>query len=140
MQIIFYAGMDIEAPCGRCKSDTRHRILTLTDGTPDNLICGHCNSVHKYRAERTKPEPRAQRGVTGATIARPRPTASPGRFQELMVAEQAGTKTAPYSPAHRWEEGTWMDHPSFGLGRVQKRFGKKVDVLFRQGLKTLISG
>jgi hypothetical protein len=137
MQKNFYAGMDIEAPCGRCKSDTRHCILTMTDGVPDNLICGHCKSVHKYRAERPTPVPRAPRG---AAVARPRPSASPSRFQELMVAEQAGTTAKPYSPAHRWEEGAWMDHPSFGLGRIQKRFGKKVDVLFREGLKTLISG
>lgn len=140
MQKSFYAGMEIDAPCGRCKSDTRHRILTLTDGIPDNLICGHCSSVHKYRPDRPKPGPRAPRGATGATVARPRPSASPGRFQELMVAEQAGSKSKPYSPAFHWEEGAWMDHPSFGLGRVQKRFGKKVDVLFREGLKTLISG
>ena len=138
MQKTFYAGMEIDAPCGRCKSDTRHRVLTLTDGTPENLICGHCNSVHKYRAEKTKPEPRAARG--GAPAPRSRPAPSPSRFQELMVAEQAGATAKPYSPAHSWAEGTWMDHPSFGLGRVQKRFGKKVDVLFRGGLKTLISG
>lgn len=140
MQKTFYAGMEIDAPCGRCKSDTRHRIMTLTDGIPDNLICGHCSSVHKYRAERAKPEPRASRGLSGSPVPRPKASASPGRFQELMVAEQAGTKASPYSPASRWEEGNWMDHPSFGLGRVQKRFGKKVDVLFREGLKTLISG
>jgi hypothetical protein len=33
-----------------------------------------------------------------------------------------------------------MDHPSFGLGRVQRKAGRKVEVLFREGLKTLISG
>lgn len=137
MQKTFYAGMEIEAPCGRCKSDTRHRVLTLTGGIPENLICGHCNSVHKYRAERSRPEPRRP---TGTGSPRLKAAASPSRFQELMASEQAGTKAAPYSPAHRWEEGSWMDHPSFGLGRVQKRFGKKVDVLFREGLKTLISG
>jgi hypothetical protein len=32
-----------------------------------------------------------------------------------------------------------MDHPTFGLGRVQRRMGKKVDVLFKDGLKTLVS-
>lgn len=136
MQKTFYAGMEIEAPCGRCKSDTRHRVLTLTGGTPENLICGHCNSVHKYRAEKPRPEPRAARD--GGP--RSRPAASPSRFQELMVNEQAGASARPYSPAQAWAEGTWMDHPSFGLGRVQKRFGKKVEVLFRAGLKTLISG
>jgi len=45
----------------------------------------------------------------------------------------------PYNVATRWEEGAWMDHPTFGLGRVQKRAGRKVDVLFRDGLKTLVS-
>ena len=57
-----------------------------------------------------------------------------------MQQEQAGSVARPYSPATRFEEGQWLDHTAFGLGKVQKRFGKKVDVLFRQGLKTLISG
>ena len=134
---IFYAGMDIDAPCGRCKMETRHRVLTMTDGVPDNLICGHCNSVHKYRAEKPKAEPRP-RSAAGPSP-RPRAAASPSRFQELMLQEQAGAQARPYSPAARWEEGAWMDHASFGLGRVQKRLGRKVDVLFRDGLKTLIS-
>ncbi len=64
---------------------------------------------------------------------------SPSRFQELMVAEQAGTKALSYNVSQRWDEGMWMDHPTFGLGKVQKRLGRKVDVLFRDGLKTLVS-
>ena len=136
MSKVFYAGMDIDAPCGRCKMETRHRVLTLTNGQPENLICARCNSVHKYRAERPKPPAREPRGTSAP---RPKAAASPGRFQELMIQEQAGSKAIPYSPAHRWEEGAWMDHASFGLGKVQKRLGRKVDVLFRDGLKTLIS-
>ncbi|HJU84633.1 MAG TPA: hypothetical protein VJ600_10515, partial [Holophagaceae bacterium] len=61
------------------------------------------------------------------------------QFQQLMIAEQGGAHARPYSVASRWEEGQWLDHPTFGLGRVQKRLGKKVDVLFRDGLKTLVS-
>ena len=56
-----------------------------------------------------------------------------------MVAEQAGTKALSYNVSQRWDEGMWMDHPTFGLGKVQKRLGRKVDVLFRDGLKTLVS-
>jgi len=75
-----------------------------------------------------------------ATAATPRNAApSPNRFQDLMISEQAGTKSQPYSPATKWEEGMWMDHPSFGLGRVQRKGGRKAEVLFRDGLKTLIS-
>jgi len=28
----YYAGMDLDAPCGRCKQETRHRVVTITDG------------------------------------------------------------------------------------------------------------
>ena len=77
-----------------------------------------------------------------ATVGSPKPTStsSPSRFQEMMIQDQAGSKARPYSVAERWEEGLWMDHPSFGLGKVQRRNGRKVEVLFRDGLKTLISG
>lgn len=134
----YYAGMDIDAPCGRCKGETRHRVLTLTNGVPDNLICANCKSVHKFRPERTKAEAAPRIARSGAGL-KPRPSASPSRFQELMTQEQAGSIAKPYSIQSRWDEGDWMDHPSFGLGKVQKRLAKKVDVLFRDGLKTLIS-
>jgi hypothetical protein len=142
MTKVYYAAMDIDAPCGRCKMETRHRVLTLTNGVPENLICTRCNSVHKFRPEKPKSmaPPRVSRGSAGGSGPRPRSAASPSRFQELMIQEQAGSQSRPYSPATKWEEGAWMDHASFGLGRVQKRLGRKVDVLFRDGLKTLISG
>jgi len=139
MSKAYYAGQDVDAPCGRCKGETVHRILSITDGVPEKLICNSCKSVHKFRADKpSKPEP-AARSPRMATASTPRPAASPNRFQELMIQEQAGTKAKPYSVAEHWDEGAWLDHPSFGLGKVQRRNGKKVEVLFREGLKTLIS-
>ena len=138
----YYAGQDLDAPCGRCKGETRHRILSITDGIPEKIICVSCKSVHKFRAERTgkaAPAARPPHPTQAARTASPRSTVSPSRFQELMMAEQAGTKALSYNVSQRWEEGMWMDHPNFGLGKVQKRLGRKVDVLFRDGLKTLVS-
>jgi hypothetical protein len=138
----YYAGMDLDAWCGRCKMETRHRILTMTDGVPENLICVSCQSKHKFRLEKPKAEPKA-RPTTSARVATQavRPVSSlAAQFQRALMEEQGGALAKPYSPAHRFEEGQWLDHPSFGLGKVQKRLGKKVDVLFKDGLKTLISG
>ena len=138
----YYAGMDLDAPCGRCKGETRHQVLTLTDGVPDKLICGQCRSVHKFRAEKPKVESvaRTPRIPSSAKAGSPRPVSGlASQFQQLMITELGGALAMPYSVAVRWEEGAWLDHPSFGLGRVQKRLGKKVDVLFRDGLKTLVS-
>lgn len=135
----YYAGQEVDAPCGRCKGETRHMILSITDGVPEKLICSTCRSVHKFRAERPAPAPRPARPTVASRVAAPRNTASPSRFQELMLEEHASTTAQPYAVSRKWEEGEWMDHPSFGLGRVQKRAGRKVDVLFRDGLKTLVS-
>jgi hypothetical protein len=137
----YYAGQELDAPCGRCKGETRHRILSITDGVPEKLICVSCKSVHKFRAEKAEPQPssRSSRPTAAVRAAAPRASASPSRFQELMMAEQAGTKAVAYTVSQRWDEGMWMDHPKFGLGKVQKKLGRKVDVLFRDGLKTLLS-
>jgi len=138
----YYAGQELDAPCGRCKGETRHAILSITDGVPEKLICVSCKSVHKFRAEKSeRPASPAHpsRPTAASRAASPRAAASPSRFQELMMAEQAGTRAIAYTVAKRWDEGMWMDHPSFGLGKVQKRLGRKVDVLFRDGLKTLVS-
>jgi hypothetical protein len=132
----YYAGQDIDAPCGRCKQETRHLVMTVTNGIPEMLICGACKSIHKFRADKPKAEP-AARAPRSASAPRPAPSAS--RFHELMNAERAGAVAKPYSVQVRWEEGAWMDHPAFGLGKVQKRAGRKVDVLFKDGLKTLLS-
>ncbi len=135
----YYVGMEIDAPCGRCKGETRHRIHTITDGVPEKLICGACNSVHKFRAEKPAKAESTSRPSRMATAAAPKPVVSSSHFQDLMISEQAGTKSKPYSPATKWEEGMWLDHPNFGLGRVQRKAGRKAEVLFRDGLKTLIS-
>ena len=132
----YYAGMDLDAWCGRCKQETRHRVLTITDGTPLDLICMSCNSKHKFRAEKpvAVSTPRAPR------VAAPRAASGGSQFQRLMIEEQGGASARPYAVTTRFDEGQWLDHPSFGLGRVMKRLGKKVDVLFKDGLKTLVNG
>ncbi len=138
----YYAGQDLDAPCGRCKQETRHRVMTLTNGVPEKLICATCNSIHKFRVEKpSRPETsvRVARGPASVGAPKPKPAASPNRLPELKAPDPAWGVAQPYTPATRFEEGQWMDHPAFGLGKVQKRLGKKVDVLFREGLKTLIS-
>ncbi len=135
----YYAGQDVDAPCGRCGGETRHQVLTATDGVPDRLICGNCRSVHKFRVAKPEPLPRSPRIPAAAKVGGPRPGSLVAQFQQALVQEQGGAKARPYAVAERWEEGAWMDHASFGLGRVQRKLGRKVDVLFKDGLKTLVT-
>ena len=135
----YYAGQDVDAPCGRCGGETRHQVLTATDGVPDRLICGNCRSVHKFRVAKPEALPRMPRIAAAAKVGGPRPGSLVAQFQQALVQEQGGAKARPYTVAERWEEGAWMDHTNFGLGRVQRKMGRKVDVLFKDGLKTLVT-
>jgi hypothetical protein len=139
----YYAGMEIDAPCGRCKSETRHRILSITEGVPENLICATCNSIHKFKPERVK-----ESGAAKTKVVRPtksthatsqRSTPSQSNFQNLMITERAGAIAKPYGQGIAWEVGMWLDHPNFGLGKIQHKANRKIDVLFQTGLKTLMA-
>ena len=139
----YYAGMEIDAQCGRCKMETRHRILSITENVPEKLICAACGSIHKFKPERIKADSPANTKVarpTKATHATPRRSAaSPSLFQHLMASERAGAIAKPYGQGVSWEAGMWIDHPSFGLGKIQHKSGRKIDVLFQSGLKTLMA-
>ena len=134
----YYAGMETDAHCGRCKMETQHRILSITDGVPEKLICIGCSSIHKFKPPRVVVESRAGTRPSRPVKAIPR-ASSPSRFQEMMTTEQGGATAKPYGQGVAWEVGMWMDHPSFGLGKIQHRLGRKVDVMFKDGLKTLMA-
>jgi hypothetical protein len=118
--------------------ETRHRILSMTDGVPDRLICASCGSVHKFRRRVSVDFKKA----SSKTISQIKTTAravSYSNFQALIIAEQATANSRPYGQGVSWEEGMWMDHPTFGLGKVQHKSGRKIDVLFQDGKKTLVA-
>src|ERR1035438_9492569 len=89
---IYYAGQDVDAPCGRCGGETRHQILTVTDGVPERLICGNCRSVHKFRMAKPEPMARTPRIATAAKSGGPRPGSLVNQFQQALAAEQGGAK------------------------------------------------
>jgi hypothetical protein len=134
----FYAGMETTAQCGRCGAETGHRVLAMTDGVPERLICSACGSVHKFRAA----GPAAPRAARPAALGHPRVSrsaAAASSFDALVVQERAAAVAKPYGQGAPWREGMWLDHPSFGLGKVQRRFGQKINVLFQGGVKTLMA-
>jgi hypothetical protein len=136
----YYAGQELDAPCGRCKSETRHCILSITDKIPERLICKSCKSVHKFRVEKLKKQSPAPRPISATRDNHTTKSTCLSRFQELIIADKVEVNTIPnYNITQQWDEGVWIKHPNFGLGRVQKRLGRKIDVLFRDGIKILVS-
>jgi hypothetical protein len=83
-----YAGMELDAHCGRCKMETKHRILSITDGVPEKLICVNCNAVHKYRPERVIAERPPSSNSNSRAPSQARAAKSPRQSSEPLAKRQ----------------------------------------------------
>lgn len=139
----YYAGQELYSLCRRCKDETRHCVLSITDGIPEQLICISCKSIHKFKINKCIDHSKLTNILTNTKSPKNtrvnKTSIVESRFQEIFQLEINSISALPYNTSQQWQEGMWLDHPNFGLGKVQKRLGRKIDVLFRIGSKTLIS-
>jgi hypothetical protein len=139
------AGSEIDAYCTKCRMDLGHRVIAMVGPTPKRVICQTCNSQHNYRAPRS--EPRAKAG----SAAKPR-SASEGRAAaprggraeqerrsewETRIAGKAVAAFTRYSMERRFSAGDLILHSKFGEGYVTDVEGSKINVMFRDGARTL---
>jgi hypothetical protein len=121
-------GDDTDTYCGRCKAERTHQIVALnTDGTPVTVICRTCGGSHRFRE---KKEP------TTSTSARQ--TGRKGRAGAEPARAAPSGPLRPYSPKEVYSEGDWIDHPTFGHGKVSQARGGKIEVRFDSGNRLLI--
>ena len=141
----------IESQCRKCSDVTGHAIVAIVDGQVAKVECRACKSVHKFYP--AKEEAKAAKTRSGSSV-----TASKGKspkkasqakekqekketidsqwLKEIEAKDQ--TKAIAYSMQSYFEEQNLIDHPSFGLGIVQKTIlPNKMDVLFKHGTKRL---
>lgn len=129
-------GSYVQAFCTRCKAVYRHTIVALVRGRPVRVKCNTCGGEHVYKAD-VPPE---------APAARPRKDrpAKAGTMEaewkaQLAAAAAKGAHGKAYSQGESFKAGDVLDHPSFGVGLVQRAMGPgKVLVLFKDGARTLL--
>jgi hypothetical protein len=134
----YLAGQDVDAWCGKCKKVFRHVIHAVVDGTPVRVECKTCGAVHRYKASQ-----RAS-GRTTATARRKKAPAGPPVDNSLIEYQEAilGRTEADgrrYAINETFADDEVVIHSKFGLGVVvQVLPDRKVEVRFRQGVRTLV--
>ena len=129
-------GSYVQSFCTRCKAVFRHTIVALVEGRPVRVKCNTCGGEHVYKAE-PPPEAPTERPK------KDRPTKA-GTMEaewqkQLTSAAAKGAKGRPYGQTEAFRAGDVLDHPSFGVGLVQRAMGPgKVLVLFKDGARTLL--
>jgi len=135
------AGKDVLSYCNKCKLTLSHTIVVMKDAkTIGKVQCNTCKSVHAYKMASNAPtrKPTAKKTASGRSR---RPSAAEVPlsqvWEETLERSKATKKT--YSPKACFVIGDVLDHPTFGIGIVEKVFDKnKMEVLFKDNFKTLI--
>ncbi len=124
------AGDPIEARCTKCRKITNHIVVAMKDAVPAKVECNTCNGQHLYR----KPKATAQTAAKKAANAK---VAEQKKWLELK-AEMEKKSAKKYSMDAGYSVDCVIEHPQFGLGLVQRILGgRKIEVLFEDGLKTM---
>lgn len=137
---------DILTWCTREKTDTWHVVRNHNArGVVDRVVCKACGSEHQYRIEKA-PAPAKPQGrsvvVRSARSSATEPEQDSGAQQKRWLdgIKRWGEKPVrSFDATQAFMAGEVIAHPSFGKGVVQARRENKIDVLFGQGVKTLLS-
>ncbi len=134
------AGDYIAAKCTKCGQETNHTIVAMVEDLPVKVQCNTCNGAHKYRKPAAaKKTAAAKKPATRRTKADPQ-AVERQQWQELEPSFNASAAIA-YSMDTTYKLNALINHPTFGLGQVQKLAGtRKVLVLFADGAKVLRCG
>lgn len=123
-------GAQIEARCTKCRKNTDHLVITLTEEGPDEVQCSSCSRQHKFRPPTAAKKPAVRRTVN--------PKDTERKEWEVLRPNMNSEKATDYSMTDAYKVKALINHPLFGLGLVQRVVGsQKVEVLFEDGKKTM---
>ncbi|MEL6546774.1 MAG: hypothetical protein AAFQ82_19260 [Myxococcota bacterium] len=132
----YSVGGDVDAYCTKCKMDLAHVVVAMVDGRPKRVQCKTCGSTHNYKST-SDMKASAKRAARKSTTTRSA-AAKSNDYDTLMQGKDM-SRAARYRISEEFDEGMVVDHKKFGLGLVLKNVGtEKIEVIFRDGVKTLI--
>ncbi|MCK6556516.1 hypothetical protein L6Q96_18345 [Candidatus Binatia bacterium] len=132
-------GQNVDGWCAKCKLVLAHTIEALIRERITRVHCNTCGAQHAWRANAPGSTTRATRSRSSAPGARrtsPR-TGNPPVDYDALVRGRDGGAARSYSVRDAFRVNDLLAHPTFGLGVVTSERGDKIDVIFREGSRTL---
>jgi len=128
-------GQEIDAYCGKCKTNTVHLITSIDNDSIKRVMCKMCTAYHQYKAPlETIMEPKTKKVVATKKITRRRRT----KAARLLETEDFD-KAIEYKMDKNYETNTPIVHKIFGNGIVQTVIDRqKIEVLFQDGPRIMV--
>ena len=131
-------GDDVDSCCGTCKLILAHTIEALVDDTPARVHCNTCQAQHRYRPDEPGKAPKTVRQRKGAASDGPQTRKARASQYEKLLKGQDLSLAKRYSPTDSYALGDVVDHARFGVGLTTIKAGNKIEVVFEDGVKTLV--
>lgn len=133
-------GQNVDGWCTKCKLVLAHTIEALVGDRITRVHCNTCGAQHAWRARQPGTTTRASRSGASTNAAR-RPTAraaDPAVTYDALVGSRNREGARAYSVRDSFRPNELVAHSTFGVGVVTAERGDKIDVLFREGPRTLV--
>jgi hypothetical protein len=127
-------GTYIVTRCSRCDHDMNHVVVAKgADGSVARVKCLVCGSEHNYHHEAVK---------KASSVRAPKLTSAPRSSSSKLFeeAKQGAVNKVPvnYTISDSYPNGTLILHSNWGEGVVFKVFDDKIEVVFRDAVRTLV--
>lgn len=127
-------GTYIVTRCSKCDHDMNHVVVAQgADGGVARVKCLVCGSEHNYHHDAVK---KASSVRVPKITAAPK-SSTPKLFEE---AKQSAVNRVPvnYTISEKYDKGMLIQHSNWGEGVVFKVFDDKIEVVFRDAVRTLV--
>ncbi len=139
-------GDDVEAWCTRCRMNLNHRVIAVVGPEIKRVHCLTCGGDHNYHPPKRDVPASRPNAVTRTTSSAKSTSASEksaakaaSEWTTFMAEMQPDTPVRGYGIFESYEQSEYIDHPTFGRGRVLVILGReKIEVIFKEGRKILL--
>jgi len=127
-------GTYIVTRCSRCDNNMNHVVVAKgADNYVARVKCLICGSEHNYKHEPVKK-------ILSARILKISAAPKTSSYKLFEEARSSATNKVPvdYNIGNSYAKGTLLQHLNWGEGVVFKVFDDKIEVIFRDSIRTLV--
>ncbi|MES3036289.1 MAG: hypothetical protein V4736_00155 [Bdellovibrionota bacterium] len=131
--------------CKKCAAERYHKVLTHTSEKSAKIECEVCHSKKTFTLPKAAKEKVAKVTKSGKPAsprgAAARATAALAKHEDQYQSTLAALESQPaldYKMSLSFKANQKVSHPKFGVGVVLTTFPNKVDILFKDEVRSLV--
>jgi hypothetical protein len=117
--------------CKKCDCERYHVVLSHSDPLTAKIQCEVCQKKSTLSLKKKKPASASKR--KNLTVSK---ASTPEKWHEIVTGHSGETK--PYDQKQKYTANSKIEHARFGVGVVTTVIGNQIDVIFREGTKSLV--